>query len=515
MSNWVRQPGAWVVLLAAVLASRLISMAVFPFVDTTEPRYAEIARLMVETNDWITPWFEPGVPFWGKPPLSFWAQAGAIKVFGLSELALRFPSWLCIAAIVWLTWRYARVAYNATVARWSALILSTMALTYVSAGAVMTDPFLALGTTLSLVSFGMVVAHRIAVWRWLFFVGLVIGLLAKGPLALVLIGLPVAVWSLFRCRWYFHLRALPWIRGSMLTLSLVLPWYIAAELKTPGFLDYFIVGEHIKRFIDPGWAGDMYGSAHVQPKGMVWMFWLWATFPWGIVAVAGLMIGLVKGYGRTLLKFLNFDKYMQFILIASLTPLLFFTMASNTLWTYALPSLPFSAILVANGIALYERKRGSVGQGAKKEVETRVEKSGGKSREKSVAKVTLPVMATVPLLITVFAIIMTAGPAALKTEEGIADYYASRSGPGDSRLMYLGDLPFSAEFYSRGKAAETSLDELLRMFKTRQYRRYFVAVPKQKENAVLQQLPPSTHVATENRRYVLLQFGEGMSQKEG
>ena len=62
-------------LLAFVLLVRLGLTALLPFVDTTEPRYAEIARIMAETGDWITPWFDYGVPFWGKPPLSFWTQA--------------------------------------------------------------------------------------------------------------------------------------------------------------------------------------------------------------------------------------------------------------------------------------------------------------------------------------------------------------------------------------------------------------------------------------------------------
>ena len=56
--------------LAAILAARLFAMALMPFADTSEPRYAEIARVMASSGDWITPWFEPGVPFWGKPPLA-------------------------------------------------------------------------------------------------------------------------------------------------------------------------------------------------------------------------------------------------------------------------------------------------------------------------------------------------------------------------------------------------------------------------------------------------------------
>ena len=68
----------FVFLLLLLLAVSLVAMALLPFADTSEPRYAEIARVMAVSGDWITPWFQPGVPFWGKPPLSFWAQALSI-----------------------------------------------------------------------------------------------------------------------------------------------------------------------------------------------------------------------------------------------------------------------------------------------------------------------------------------------------------------------------------------------------------------------------------------------------
>ena len=80
-------------LLVSVLAIRLGLAAALPFADTTEPRYAEIARIMAETGDWLTPWFAYGVPFWGQPPLSFWTQAPSFYLLGAPEFARRPPPW--------------------------------------------------------------------------------------------------------------------------------------------------------------------------------------------------------------------------------------------------------------------------------------------------------------------------------------------------------------------------------------------------------------------------------------
>src|SRR5690606_28305294 len=121
--------------LAVILLMPLISMALIPFYDTSEPRYAEIARVMAQSGDWITPWFSPGVPFWGKPPLSFWAQALSMKAFGFTEFAARFPAWLCLlisdaALLAGLNrLKGPRVAVIATI------IYSTCALVYISSGA--------------------------------------------------------------------------------------------------------------------------------------------------------------------------------------------------------------------------------------------------------------------------------------------------------------------------------------------------------------------------------------------
>src|SRR5690606_23223426 len=151
---------AWLTLLAALLLP-LVSMMIVPFYDTSEPRYAEIARVMAQSGDWITPWFKPGLPFWGKPPLSFWAQALSMKILGVNEFAARFPSWLCMILSNGILLAGLRPLYGMRVACLSAIIYSTSALVYLSSGAVLTDPFLALGTTLSLISYAVAVHGRI------------------------------------------------------------------------------------------------------------------------------------------------------------------------------------------------------------------------------------------------------------------------------------------------------------------------------------------------------------------
>ena len=81
--------------LAVVLAVRLATLGGYPLMDTSEARYGEIARVMRETGNWVTPQETPGTPFWAKPPLYAWLSAASTYVFGVDEFALRLPSMLC------------------------------------------------------------------------------------------------------------------------------------------------------------------------------------------------------------------------------------------------------------------------------------------------------------------------------------------------------------------------------------------------------------------------------------
>nr|MDT0252130.1 phospholipid carrier-dependent glycosyltransferase [Endozoicomonas sp.] len=273
----------WAIVIAA-LCIRFFALGAFPLMDTTEARYGEMARLMAETGNWVTPQFDYGIPFWGKPPLFTWMSAAGIEWFGLSEFAVRFPHWLAGIVVIGLMALFARkLGFSALK---TSAVMATCGIFLLSAGAVMTDMALTVGVTLAMTGFYRCWQGEKR-WGYFGFVGLAIGLLAKGPLVLVLIGLAVVPWLIiqhgvkqaFVVLW----QRFPLITGSLVMLVIALPWYLLAEQATPGFLDYFIVGEHFKRFLVSGWEGDLYGSAHEEVRGTIWWFWCYSAAPWSIV----------------------------------------------------------------------------------------------------------------------------------------------------------------------------------------------------------------------------------------
>jgi 4-amino-4-deoxy-L-arabinose transferase-like glycosyltransferase len=413
-------------------------MVTVPLADTSEPRYAETARIMATSGDWITLWFEPGVPFWGKPPLSFWAEALSFRLFGVTEFAARFPSWLATAATLALIYKFGTSVYNERAARWAVLVYASCLLSYLAAGAVLTDPFLALGVTLSMVSFVLARTQASRRWGYGFFVGLAIGLLAKGPLAVVLVGGALVPWMLWQSNAKASLRALPWVSGCLLMAALVLPWYIAAEIKTPGFLHYFIVGEHILRFIDPGWTGDRYGTAHHRAHGSIWLDGLLATFPWGLAAVGVLLARLGRGAAQRSRLWSTVKRPHVAYLVCWLvcTPL-FFTFSGNILWTYVLPAMPAFALLMGAWL-------------------------DGLSSQGKGAMAAVGATALVPLLGVGLAVAIALYPDALKTEKGLVETAYGTAAPpaAEPPLIYMDDSSFSARFYSGGQAQMAPMAQL-------------------------------------------------------
>lgn len=431
------QPQTVVWALALLVLVRLLSLGAYPLTDNTEARYAEIGRVMASLGDWVTPWYDVGVPFWGKPPLSFWATAGSFQLLGVNEFAARLPHFLAALGVAWLMWDWARHTSRA-IALTTVALLAGSSLIVVASGAVMTDMMLTLGTTLALRGFWLGLQGdpaRRSRERWLLFIGLAVGLLAKGPLALVLAGVPLGLWSLFSGQLGRVWRDLPWVRGSLLTLLLAAPWYALAEWRTPGFLDYFLVGEHWHRFVTPGWRGDRYGVAHSAARGSIWVYALVAVLPWSVLLPLGAW-RLRRSAKTALSVALPAPSPQRYLLLWALTPLLFFTMAGNILWTYVLPALPPLALFGAQW--LHAR------------------------RPVASINTTLSLgLGTSALLLGAFVVGLNM-PAAedWHTTRRLLAHHTQRA-PADEALTFYPVRPYSAAFYSRGRALEaTQLDTL-------------------------------------------------------
>ncbi|MCX7303550.1 MAG: glycosyltransferase family 39 protein [Hyphomicrobiales bacterium] len=321
--------------LLLLLIVRLLAMVWVPLTDPTEARYAEIARKMVETGNWITPQFDYGVPFWAKPPLHTWLSALGIEAFGATPFAARLGVLATTLATLTILWLWGCTATDRRTASAAVLVAASSGLFFVAAAFVQTDMALTLGVTACMAGFygGLQGSRR---WGWLFFLGLAVGLLAKGPVATVLSMMPITAWMIWRGNWK-DLGRLPWVGGVAVTMALVIPWYAAAEIATPGFLRYFIVGEHIQRFLQPGWSGDLYGSGREHAKGTIWLYWVAATLPWSPLLPAliwRLRRGAPDGGGL-----------YAYLFMFALAPLILFTPAANVIITYVLPGVPAAALL--------------------------------------------------------------------------------------------------------------------------------------------------------------------------
>lgn len=425
-----RRQGFWLFAMLIVFLSllmRLVSLGLYPLMDTSEARYGEMVRLMVETNDWVTPYFDYNVPFWGKPPLFIWMSALSFKVFGINEFAARLPPLLTSIGTLWLSWKLASYQLGRLSARLTVLILTTSAMFLVLSGALLADPIMVFSITLAMtglwIGWHSDYPPQAILWRYLFFVGCALCLLSKGLAALVLASLPIFPWVFIRQQWLSLWQRLPWISGTLLCAAIALPWYILAELRTPGMLQYMIWGEHFSRYLDNGWEGDHYGSAHIRPPGAIWGYFLLGGFPWSLVLgwFAGRQIW--QRWRHKVSPPLS--EWDVFLLCWLLPTLFFFTFASNMIWTYALPMMPPLALALA-----------TFWQG----------KLTDSLRRRLVATACIT-----PVLMAVTILVLINGGGKKSQKSMIQAMHAQQaSNPGE--ILYLHKRPFSSRFYSHGKS---------------------------------------------------------------
>jgi len=402
-----------------LLILRAFFNALIPLMDKTEARYAEIARIMAESNNWITPQIDYGLPFWAKPPLSTWLSALSFEMFGVNEFSARLPYLLLSIVLVFLIGKYAK-RYQLPFFL-PGFILLTLPEFYIHAGVVSTDTALAFSVALVMLSFWEALRQKAkSYWKYLIFVGFGLGLLAKGPIIFILTLPSLVVWVFLFKKYKTVFEQIPWISGGFITVLIAVPWYVLAEQETPGFIDYFIVGEHFKRFFDANWTGDKYGFPKSQPLGMIWIFLFLFALPWIQV-----LVKKIWQYRNGLLK----NKWAAFLLLWLLWTPFFFTISKSLIHPYTMPVMVPLALLISHWWRSIEMQK---------------------------------TLIRLSLIVPVIAMLAFGYGRVSKQLEYYSntDKYFIESRNQDDSLYHIGRKSYSGQYYSKGNIKSVTIEQL-------------------------------------------------------
>ena len=298
-----------------------------------ETRYAEISREMLSSGNWVVPHLLD-VRYFEKPVAGYWVNNLSQMLFGHTQFAVRFGALLSTMVSTLLVYRLAvKMWGDKVIARTGALLYVSMLLVF-SLGTYSTlDPILTMWITLVIyLSYGLIIAQsrRALSGYWITF-GLACGmaLMTKGFLALVLPVIALVPIHIFYRRFTIMLRY-GWM-GITAALLITLPWALAVYRAEPDFWRYFVVVEHIQRFM----------SENAQNLSPFWFF-VPILFA-GVLPWSGFLFGALKqGWQQR-----HENKSLFFLLCWAVLPFLFFSIAKGKLLTYILPVIAPLTLLMA------------------------------------------------------------------------------------------------------------------------------------------------------------------------
>ena len=327
-------------LLALGLISFFYGLGAVGLIGPDESRYAEVARGMMEREDWVIPHLR-GEAWLDKPPLYYWAAAGSMRLLGETETAVRFPTAIAALATCFVIAFVGTRLFGFAGGLRSALVLAgTLGMVLYGRAAIM-DSLLTLALTVGLGAYAIYATGRPALhWLVIAFTAFGAGVLTKGPIGIVL---PLLVIGLFHL--YDRLghrlggrsdgpRAfLPASNHLVVSVAffliVVVPWH-AAILQTLGweYVEVFLFQHNVDRFLT---------TVHRHPGPFYYYLPILtvALFPWSAFVPAAI-VRAIRGI----------DPRRSFLLSWIAVPLVFFSLAGSKLPGYVLPILPPFALLI-------------------------------------------------------------------------------------------------------------------------------------------------------------------------
>ena len=323
----------------------------FGLLGADEPRYAQVAREMLDRGDWITPTLQ-GNPWLEKPPLYYWQAMISYRLGrallpgndGVNDQTARLPSAVDAALLmigVYLFLRRFRPGSEVD----GALIVASSAGIIGYARAASPDLPLTAAFAIALLAW----------WTWFqeksrpalagFYIFLALATLAKGPVAPFLAAAILLIFAAVKQDWR-AIRGTLWIPGIALYLAVALPWYIAVQLRNPQFFRIFILEHNLGRF-----AEDLYH--HRQPFWFYLPVLLLAALPWTLWLILTIVEHIRLFWTERRQAFSTYeDSFALFLLIWLLFPVLFFSASQSKLPGYILPAIPAGALLVSEYLTM-------------------------------------------------------------------------------------------------------------------------------------------------------------------
>jgi len=339
----VRRADRWW-LAALFLIPVLFRLGSTGFWDPDEGRYAGIPRAMLATHDWLTPRLN-GTLYFEKPPLVYWLTAGSFTAFGSGEWSGRLVSVVAGAAAVWMTLGCVTAAAGPVAGWMSALILGTCAMWALMSRVLIIDTLFSMLVAATMFAWyrGFLDPRRRARWWFAAFVALALGVLAKGPVAAVLCGVPVAVHLVLARRGRILRDLLLFAPGWLVFLAVAAPWFVAMTMRHRIFAWFFFVHEHWLRYTTPS-------AGRSQP---VWFFLAAlpvAFWPWSVFLPRTLLTGwrgLRAPHGAR-------GDLVRFCVLWAGWVFAFFSLSHSKLLTYVLPA--YAPLSIVTACALVDLK---------------------------------------------------------------------------------------------------------------------------------------------------------------
>ncbi len=338
-------------LLAACLIC-VIGMLGIPLIDIDAAQYASMSREMASTGNYLQ-LYDLGKDYLDKPPLLFWLSSISIQLFGVHDWAYRLPSILCLGLALWSVYRFTLLYYNELTAQFSVLVLASSQAFILMAHDVRCDTML--------MGFVMFSIWQLAAWyqsnAWkhfvMAFIGIGLGMLTKGPIAIVVPGVSFAIHFLLQRNWKQFFRW-EYIIGVLIVGILLIPMSIGLYTQfdlQPGKIIHGVPIKSGLRFYYWTQSFGRYTGENVFNEMNHFTFllenMLWSFLPWIFIFLITLVLS-IKDLIKSKFKL---QIHEEFITVGGF--ILTYCMLARSqaqLPHYIFVVLPLAAIVTAKGL---------------------------------------------------------------------------------------------------------------------------------------------------------------------